>query len=79
MDQDYKQCSIDLVSSVINLAYLEPDTAKELVFNIDYLHSMQTTLKEKSSMIRQDYDPEHYAFSYGLYGEGPDKEDDSNG
>ena len=79
MDQDYKQCSIDLVSSVINLAYLEPDTAKELlVFNIDYLHSMQTTLKEPTS-IRRDHDPEHYAFSYDLYGKGPDREDDSNG
>ena len=43
------------------------------------LSSLDADYAKKPTSIRRDHDPEHYAFSYDLYGKGPDKEDDSNG
>ena len=36
---EYKQCSLDLVNAVANLAFIDPDQAKEMEFSIEYLYS----------------------------------------
>ena len=37
VEDEYKKCALDLVNSVIQLAFLEPEYAKELKFDIQYI------------------------------------------
>ena len=39
MQPEFKQCSLDLVNAVANLAYMDPEEARALDFSTAYFHS----------------------------------------
>ena len=60
VEDEYKKCALDLVNSVTQLAFLEPEYAKELKFDIQYIkdNKQDRDIEEDGDIISSDSDDE---------------------